>query len=386
MRENVDFICQPFVSVLQFLQHHIASRLLDCQHVIASESDEREIEKNVDSDIFAQIVTIERFILDQQSGHPGATGVLTNLLYDLALAGKIIASRITRAGLVEILGSTGEENVQGEEVQKLDKFADRAIYRLNDHTGRLAAMASEEHADVIPIPDRFPAGKYVLLFDPLDGSSNIDYNVSVGTIFSIFHRKTQQGPGTLEDCLQIGRDLVAAGYIVYGSSTMLVYSTGNGVHGFTLDPSVGEFLLSHPNIRIPEAPQYYSVNQGNQQYWSEGIRRYNDWLQGHDGSRTGLSLRYIGSLVADFHRNLLSGGVFYYPADAKDPQRPDGKLRLLYEAIPLAFVAEQAGGYASDGRQAILDIQPTSLHQRTPLFIGNRDLVVKAESFIHEFG
>ncbi len=311
---------------------------------------------------------------------------MTNLLYDLALAGKIIASRITRAGLVEILGSTGEENVQGEEVQKLDKFADRTIYRLNDHTGRLAAMASEEHADVIPIPDRFPAGKYVLLFDPLDGSSNIDYNVSVGTIFSIYHRKTQEGPGTLEDCLQIGRDLVAAGYIVYGSSTMLVYSTGNGAHGFTLDPSVGEFLLSHPNIRIPESPQYYSVNQGYEQYWSEGVRRYNNWLQGHDRSRMGLSLRYIGSLVADFHRNLLSGGVFYYPADTKDPQRPDGKLRLLYEAIPLAFVAEQAGGYASSGCQAILDIQPTSLHQRTPLFIGNRDLVEKAESFIHEYG
>ena len=340
----------------------------------------------MDSDALVQIVTIERFILGQQSGHPGATGVLTNLLYDLALAGKIIASRITRAGLVEILGSTGVENVQGEEVQKLDEFADRAICRLNDHTGRLAVMASEEHADVIPIPDRFSAGKYVLLFDPLDGSSNIDYNVSVGTIFSIYHRKTQEGPGTLEDCLQIGRDLVAAGYIVYGSSTMLVYSTGHGAHGFTLDPSIGEFLLSHPNIRIPEVPQYYSVNQGYQQYWSEGVKRYNNWLQGQDGSRRGLSLRYIGSLVADFHRNLLSGGVFYYAADTKDPRRLHGKLRLLYEAIPLAFVAEQAGGYASNGCQAILDIQPTSLHQRTPLFIGNRDLVEKAESFIHEYG
>jgi fructose-1,6-bisphosphatase I len=337
-----------------------------------------------DSDHTGQITTIERFILEQQSSHPEATGVLTNLLYDLALAGKIIASRITRAGLVEILGSTGEENVQGEEVQKLDEFADRTIYRLNDHTGRLAAMASEEHADVIPIPDRFPSGKYVLLFDPLDGSSNIDYNVSVGTVFSIYRRKTQDGPGTLEDCLQVGRDLVSAGYIVYGSSTMLVYSTGHGAHGFTLDPSVGEFLLSHPNIRIPELPRYYSANQGYQQYWSEGARRYTDWLQGHDGSREGLSLRYVGSLVADFHRNLLSGGVFYYPADTKDPRQPHGKLRLLYEAIPLAFVAEQAGGYASDGRQAVLDIQPTSLHQRTPLFVGNRDLVEAAESFIRE--
>lgn len=337
------------------------------------------------NDIPGQIITIERFILDQQSSHPEATGVLTNLMYDLALAGKIIASRITRAGLIEILGSTGEENVQGEQVQKLDKFADRTIYRLNDHTGRLAAMASEEHAHVIPIPDRFPVGKYVLLFDPLDGSSNIDFNVSVGTIFSIYHRKTQAGPGSLEDCLQVGRDLVAAGYIVYGSSTMLVYSTGHGAHGFTLDPSVGEFLLSHPHIRIPDQPQYYSVNQGYQQYWSEGVRRYTDWLQGLDGSRKGLSLRYIGSLVADFHRNLLSGGVFYYPADSQDPRRPHGKLRLLYEAVPLAFLAEQAGGYASDGRQSILDIQPMELHQRTPLFVGNRELVEQAESFICQF-
>lgn len=332
-----------------------------------------------------QIITIERYILEQQLIHPEATGVLTNLLYDLALSGKIIASRTTRAGLAEILGSTGEENVQGEEVQKLDKFANRTICRLNDHTGRLAVMASEENPDIIPISDRFPAGKYVLVFDPLDGSSNIDFNVSIGTIFSIFHRKTQDGPGSLEDCLQTGRDLVAAGYIVYGSSTMLVYSTGQGVHGFTLDPSVGEFLLSHPNICIPQKPKYYSVNQGYQRYWTQGIRRYTEWLQGHEGSRESLSLRYIGSLVADFHRNLLAGGVFYYAADNRDPSKPHGKLRLLYEAIPLAFLAEQAGGYASDGHQPILDIQPTGLHQRTPLFIGNRDLVEKAEALIREY-
>jgi len=335
--------------------------------------------------VHGQITTIERHILDQQLIHPEATGVLTNLLYDLALAGKIIASRTTRAGLAEILGSTGEENVQGEEVQKLDVFADRTIYRLNDHTGRVAVMASEEHPDVLPIPSRFPVGKYVLLFDPLDGSSNIDYNVSIGTIFAIYNRKTPSGPGTVEDCLQPGRNLVAAGYIIYGSSTMMVYSTGQGVHGFTLDPSVGEFLLSHPNIRIPENPKYYSVNQGYQKYWSEGVRRYTEWLQGHDGQRKPLSLRYIGSLVADFHRNLLAGGVFYYPADTRDPSKPWGKLRLLYEAIPLSFIAEQAGGYASDGHQPILDIQPTDLHQRTPLFIGNRDLVEKAEAFIREY-
>jgi fructose-1,6-bisphosphatase I len=225
-------------------------------------------------------------------------------------------------------------------------------------------------------------GKYVLLFDPLDGSSNIDFNVNVGTVFSIYHRKTREGRGTLEDCLQRGRDLVAAGYFVYGSSTMLVYSTGHGVHGFTLDPSLGEFLLSHPNICIPDKPSYYSVNQGYQRYWSPGVRRFTEWLQGQDGSRNALPLRYIGSLMADVHRTLLSGGVFYYPADTRDPGLPSGKLRLLYEAIPLAFLAEQAGGYASDGRQSILDIQPTSLHQRTPLFIGSRDLVQKAEEFI----
>ena len=339
----------------------------------------------MDSDVPGQITTIERFILEQQSTLPEATGVLTNLLYDLALAGKIIASRTTRAGLAEILGSTGEENVQGEVVQKLDKFADRTIFRLNDHTGRLAAMASEEHPSILPIPDNFSPGKYVLIFDPLDGSSNIDYNISVGTVFSIFHRKTQDGWGNVEDCLQKGRDLVAAGYIVYGSSTMLVYSTGHGVHGFTLDPSVGEFLLSHPNIRIPEKPEYYSVNQGYQRYWSDGVRRYTEWLQGHDGSRNALSMRYVGSLIADFHRNLLAGGVFYYPADSKDPSKPHGKLRLLYEASPLAFLAEQAGGYASDGHQPILDIQPGGLHQRTPLFIGNRDLVERAEAFICEY-
>jgi fructose-1,6-bisphosphatase I len=328
------------------------------------------------------ITTIERFILDEQMEHPDATGALTNILYDLALAAKIIASKTTRAGLVQILGSTGEENVQGEVVQKLDQFADSTIYRLNDHTGRLAAMASEEHEDFIPIPDRFQTGHYVLLYDPLDGSSNIDYNVSIGTIFAIYRRVTTTDRGALEDCLQQGRKLVAAGYIIYGSSTMMVYTTGHGVHGFTLDPSIGEFLLSHPYIRIPDDPKYYSVNQGYEHYWSDGVQQFTNWVQGKNSDGPGLSLRYIGSLVADFHRNLLTGGIFYYPADRKDPKKPHGKLRLLYEAAPLAFLAEQAGGYASDGRQPILDIQPTELHQRTPLFIGNRSLVEKAEDLI----
>ncbi len=331
------------------------------------------------------ITTIERFILDQQRGFPDATGALTNVLYDMALAAKIIASRTTRAGLADILGSTGEENVQGEVVQKLDQFAQRTIFRLNDHTGRLAVMASEEEEDIIPIPARFPVGKYVLIYDPLDGSSNIDFNISVGTIFAIYRRKTESGPGTLEDCLQPGHHLVAAGYIIYGSSTMMVYSAGQGVHGFTLDPSIGEFLLSHPNISIPDKPKYYSVNQGYERYWSDGVRRFTRWLQGDNERGKEYSLRYIGSLVADFHRNLMAGGIFYYPADSKDPGKPAGKLRLLYEAGPLGFIAQQAGGYASDGTQPILDIQPTSLHQRVPLYIGNRSLVEKAEEFIRRY-
>jgi fructose-1,6-bisphosphatase I len=333
-----------------------------------------------------KIITIERHILLEQETHPEATGVLTNLLYDLALAGKVIASQTTRAGLLEILGSTGNQNVQGEEVMQLDVLADRTIYRLNDHTGRLAVMASEEHADIMPIPEKYPAGKYVLLYDPLDGSSNIEYNTSIGTIFTIFHRLTNTGPGKLEDCLQQGRNIVVAGYLIYGASTMLVYTTGHGVHGFTLDPGVGEFLLTHPNIHIPEPPRYYSVNQGYERYWSKGVERFTRYLQSMDGSNLSLSLRYVGSMVADFHRNLLSGGIYYYPADNRDRSQPHGKLRLLYEAIPLAFIAEQAGGYASDGRQAILDIQPTSLHQRTPFFVGNRSLVEAAEAFIREQG
>jgi fructose-1,6-bisphosphatase I len=261
------------------------------------------------------------------------------------------------------------------------------VYRLNDHTGRLAVLASEEQEGVLPIAPNYPIGKYVLLYDPLDGSSNIDYNVSIGTIFAIYRRKSETGPGTLEDCLQLGRDLVVAGYLIYGASTMLVYTTGMGVHGFTLDPNVGEFLLTHPNIRIPEKAQYYSVNQGYEKYWSEGIRRFTKYLQGDgpdaDGNfRKGLSLRYIGSMVADFHRNLLAGGIYYYPADTKNPKYPQGKLRLVYEGAPLAFITEQAGGTSSNGAQNLLDIQPEALHQRTPMIIGNRDLVEKAEEFI----
>jgi fructose-1,6-bisphosphatase I len=331
------------------------------------------------------IITIERHILEQERQFPEATGTLTSLLYDMALAAKVISKETNRAGLADIVGATSGENVHGERQQKLDVFADDIIFKMNDHTGRLCAMVSEEHDKILDIPMHYDTGKYVLLYDPLDGSSNIDVNVSIGTIFAI-HRKVSQGErGTLEDVLQPGSRLVAAGYVVYGSSTMMVYSAGYGVHGFTLDMGVGEFLLSHPDIRIPDTAQYYSVNHGNEKYWTAGVRRYIKYLQGiyGEGAKP-LANRYIGSLVADFHRNLLRGGVFLYPGDLKDKRKPYGKLRMMYEAQALAYLAEQAGGYASDGIGSILDIQPHSLHQKVPLFIGNSDLVREAERFIAE--
>jgi fructose-1,6-bisphosphatase I len=332
-------------------------------------------------DPFPKLVTIERHILDSQVSHPDATGRLTNLLYDIALAAKLIARETTRAGIADILGKLETENVHGETQQKLDVYADRVIYRMNDHTGRVCVMASEEHENLIPIPPQFSPGYYVLVYDPLDGSSNIDVNIPIGTIFGI-HRRIEPGDGhgTMEDVLQPGSRLVAAAYVLYGSSTMMVYSTGEGTHGFTLDPTIGEFLLSHPNIRIPSPPKYYSVNQGYQKHWTEGVRRYVGWLQGLDEEdRQPLSFRYVGSLIAEVHRTLLQGGVFLYPADIK---QPNGKLRLVYEAQPLSFIIQNAGGYASDGTQSILDIQPSALHQRVPLFLGNRDLVEKAEWFL----
>lgn len=328
----------------------------------------------------SKIVTIERFILDYQPDY--ARGEFTNLLYDIALAAKVIAHKTNRAGLVDILGRAGATNIQGELQQKLDVFADDIIFRVCDHTGRLCAMASEEREDIIPIPEPFKKGSYVLVYDPLDGSSNIDVNVSIGTIFGIYRCLNWDLRGRREDVLQPGRRLVAAGYVLYGSSTMLVYTTGQGVHGFTLDPELGEFLLSHENMRLPEPPAFYSVNHAYFDRWSPAIQRYLRWLQGREGREgPALSSRYIGSLVADFHRNLLRGGVFCYPAEN---DKPNGKIRLLYEAGPLAFLAEQAGGYASNGQEPILDIEPTDLHQRTPLFVGNRSLVYQVERFLQE--
>jgi len=323
------------------------------------------------------VTTIERFILEHQPEY--ARGELTNLLYDVALAAKIIAHKTNRAGLIDILGEAGATNVQGELQQKLDIYADQIVKQLCDHTGRLCLMVSEEREEAITIPDRYHKGSYILVYDPLDGSSNIDVNVSIGTIFGVFHCVDHERRGRVEDALQPARDLVAAGYVLYGASTMLVYSTGSGVHGFTLNPEYGEFLLSHPNMRLPEPPAYYSVNSAYYGRWSPGVQHFFDWLEGKDDDSPNVSARYIGSLVADFHRNLLRGGIFCYPAENG---RKDGKLRLLYEAGPLAFLIEQAGGYASDGRQPILDIVPTHPHQRVALFLGNRPLVERVEAFI----
>ncbi|MBI1967138.1 MAG: class 1 fructose-bisphosphatase [Gemmatimonadetes bacterium] len=320
--------------------------------------------------------------MEQERLHPEATGELSNLLYDICLAAKIISRQVRRAGLTDILGAAGTVNVQGEVQQNLDVFANETVRNAVQHTGRVCVMASEEDEDPIPVPvpDDRRAGKYVLLFDPLDGSTNIDVNVSIGTIFSIHKRVTVGGqPGMLEDCLQVGRRQVAAGYILYGSSTMLVYTTGRGVHGFTLDPTIGEFLLSHPQITTPEVGKYYSVNESNWNRWTPPVQRVVMAFKNGDGKVQSKNARYIGSLVADFHRNLISGGIFLYPADTRSPQ---GKLRLLYEAAPLAFVVEQAGGAATDGRRPILDTVPESLHQRAPLVIGSKADVDFATSIL----
>ncbi len=327
-------------------------------------------------------VTLSQFVLQQEREHPEASGEFTAVLLDIALAAKMINKAVIRAGLVDVLGATGTTNVQGERVQKLDVFAHETIMRVLGSTGQLAVVASEEDEDIVQVPTGAPIGKYVVNFDPLDGSSNIDANVNIGTIFSILPRLTRSGRGTLEDVLQAGRRQLCAGYVLYGSSTMLVYTTGDGVHGFTYEPSIGEFLLSHPKIQTPARGRIYSVNEGNYARWLDGVKRYVDWLKMSD-AETGrpYSSRYVGSLVADFHRNLLYGGIYLYPSDLKNP---NGKLRLLYEAAPLAFVAEQAGGAASDGARRIMEIAPNALHQRTPLFLGSPEDVRECEQFIQD--
>lgn len=312
-----------------------------------------------------------------------ATGRFTRLLNELILSAKIISREVNKAGLVDILGFTGEVNVQGEAVLKLDEFANRVLIHRLERAGVLCAMASEENADLIEIPSAFPAGDYILIFDPLDGSSNVEGNVSIGTIFSIHRRKSPEGKNViLDDVLQIGANQVAAGYFVYGSSTMMVYTAGRGAHGFTLDPSVGEFLLSHPDIKIPELGKIYSVNESYWNYWDEPTRKTVSYFKSPNNERgQPYNSRYIGSLVADFHRNLLTGGIFMYPADSREPKKIRGKLRLMYEAAPLAMIIEAAGGMATDGKMRILDIEPQELHQRVPLYIGSKKDVQKVIEF-----
>ena len=322
-----------------------------------------------------KLVTIDRHILETQAHFPGATGEFTGLMYQIALAAKVVSYEVNKAGLTMLLGKSGNINVQGEEVQKLDEFANNTMIRALDHMGYLCIMASEENTNPIMIPQKYRKGKYVIAFDPLDGSSNIDINVSIGTIFSIFRRvsKPEDSDGRIEDLLQQGRNLVGAGYIIYGSSTMMVYSVGQGVNGFTLDPGIGEFLLTHEDIRIPDNGALYSVNETNFQYWPIGVQKFVSVLKSEDNDRQRpYNSRYIGALVADAHRTLLKGGIFMYP---ENKHRPKGKLRLLYEAIPISYLVEKAGGAATDGRQRILDIQPEDIHQRVPLIFGEKQLV-----------
>jgi len=330
-----------------------------------------------------QFMTLGRYIIEEQEKYESATGELSKLLQDLSLAAKVISLEVNKAGLVDIIGFTGDDNVHGEQVKKLDMLAHDMLIKAMDHGGHLCVMASEEEEDIIQIPQKFNIGKYVLLFDPLDGSSNIDANISIGTIFSIYRRVSPgNGPGTMKDCLQQGINQVAAGYVIYGSSTMLVYTAGSGVHGFTLDPAFGEFLLSHPNIQTPKKSKIYSINEGNYLYWHPGLKKYIKYLQEEDkASNRPYSSRYIGSMVADIHRNLLYGGIFMYPADSRSP---NGKLRLQYECNPMAFIVEQAGGRATNGKQRILEIRPEKLHQRVPIFIGSEEDVKVVEKFMAE--
>lgn len=331
-------------------------------------------------------ISLTRHIYMDQQGHPKATGQLSAILSQIGLAAKVVSREVNKAGLVEILGLTGDRNVQGEEVRRLDDFAQDVFVEAFSHLDNFCIMASEEEEEPIPVPADYSRGNYAIAFDPLDGSSNIDANVSVGTIFAIHRRVSAGEAGQLEDLLQPGRLLVAAGYVVYGSSTMLILSTGHGVDGFTLDPSVGSFLRSHEGIRIPRRGKIYSVNEGNYPYWSYGVRMYVDHLKAHDPAKgRPYGSRYIGSMVADIHRTLLYGGIFMYPADTKDPKKPHGKLRLLYECSPMAFLLEQAGGAASDGNQPILDMQPKALHQRTPFFGGSLEDVREAERYLRDY-
>lgn len=324
-------------------------------------------------------ITLDEFIIQKEKDYPEATGNLSKLLRDLGVAAKIINREVNKAGLVDILGATNNVNVQDEQQQKLDVYADNVLINYLKNGGQCAGIGSEEDENIIVIDtEEGRKAEYVVLMDPLDGSSNIDINASIGTIFSIYKRNNIGELCDISDFLQKGSKLVAAGYVIYGSSTMMVYSTGNGVNGFTLDPSIGEFCLSHPQIKTPDTGKFYSVNQSNYSFFPEYTRRYIDWLVNE--KRKGL--RYIGSMVGDMHRTLLQGGIFMYPSTQS---APNGKLRLLYECIPMAFLMEQAGGRATDGENAILDLQPTELHERAPIYIGSTRLLNRVDQFREKY-
>jgi fructose-1,6-bisphosphatase I len=329
-----------------------------------------------------KVLTLDEFTIQQLRNFPKATGELSSLLRDVGLASKRVNVEVNKAGLVDILGDEGSINVQGEDVKKLDVYANNQFLGALKHGIACAGLGSEELEDVVIFDDEVSNNsKYVVLIDPLDGSGNIDVNVSIGTIFSVYRRVSEIGkPCTREDFLQAGINQVAAGYVVYGSSTMLVYATRRGVNGFTLDPSIGEFCLSHPDIKCPEAGKIYSVNHGNFFQYDENVRKYINLCQKKTKSEGGpYTQRYIGSMVSDVHRNLIKGGIFMYPGTT---DKPKGKLRLLYECNPFAFINEVAGGKATDGKQRILDIKPKELHQRTPFFIGSRKMMEELESFL----
>lgn len=328
--------------------------------------------------------TLVEFINDKQIEYPGATGEFTRLLNDITIAAKIVNREIRIAGLADINGMYGTTNIQGEDQQKLDVYANNQFINALKHGGQCAAIASEENEDLIIFGNAYSQkGNYVVAMDPVDGSSNIEVNVPIGTIFSIYKRISPEGTSaSVDDLLQTGRNIVAAGYVIYGSSTILVYTTGNGVNGFTYDPSVGLFFLSHPDMKIPEEGTIYSINEANYIYFPDGVKKFIKYCQVDDkATRRPYNTRYIGSLVADVHRNMLRGGIFIYPGNQKNPL---GKLRLLYECAPMAFIIEQAGGKASDGFTPILDIEPYDIHQRSPLFIGSKKMVEKAEEFMYQ--
>lgn len=333
--------------------------------------------------IHQKITTLDEFIVERQSDFPSATGELSGLLRDIGVASKIINREVNKAGLVDILGANESSNNSGDDVQKLDVYANDQFLSYLKNSGECCGIASEENEDFVAFDDDFNRdGKYIIAIDPLDGSSNISVNVSIGTIFSIYRRKSLKGAPTLDDFLQKGTEQVAAGYVIYGSSTMLVYTTGKGVNGFTLDPSIGEFCLSHKDIRMPKEGSLFSVNMGNFYKFDECVREYIRYCLVTDpATNRPYGSRYIGSMVADIHRNMIKGGIFMYPLL---DSHPHGKLRLLYECNPMAFLIEQAGGRATDGHRRILDIMPTELHQRTPIYIGSKNMVDHVMEFIHE--